>query len=295
MTKEKKVRLKKDLKKFTLDCLNGGNINIKYKKSTHYKEISVREERIIYQAKAKVPTLQDILELTIKKIEKEFPNIIKIDYIKNHFSACASQLEKIAFSIYLKFEEKMFISAIDQWIFENKELLEKLSKKYINPSAFAKEVCRKFYPMIQKMEFESSQKRKARGGKTFEYIIKYLLTKIGIECQRPEKKARKTLKRVDLVVPNQDIAMTRPDQAYFLSCKRTLRERWKQTIPERKPSWRVFLLTLDDSLSEGKANEINVLGMIVYLKDELKEEKHLKNKGWVRKLSELPIDLGMKK
>lgn len=291
MAKEKRV--KKTLKKFVSNCLNGGSIE--YKEPTHYKELTVREEKIIYQAKAKVPSLQDILELVIKKVKTKSPNTIKISYIKNHFSECAFLLEQTAFSIYLKFEEKMFITAIDQWISQNKDVLEKLSKKHTNPSDFARDVCKRFYPIVQKMEFESAQKRKARGGKTFEYIIEYLLLRIGIKCQRPAKKARKVLKRVDLVVPNQDIAMTRPDQAYFLSCKRTLRERWKQTIPERKPSWRVFLLTLDNSLPEEKANEINTLGMIIYLKDELKEENHLKDKGWVRKLSELPVDLGANK
>ncbi|MHA1304329.1 MAG: type II restriction endonuclease [Candidatus Heimdallarchaeaceae archaeon] len=293
MTKESNDEVKRTLKKLVDNCLNGDNIE--HKQSTHYKELTNREREIIHKAKAQIPTLQDILELAIQKIEKESPNIIEVSYIKNHFSKCASILEQIAFKIYLKFEERMFITAINQWVTQNKETLEKLSKKFSKPSDFAREVCKRFYPIIQKMEFESAQKRKARGGKTFEYIVEYLLTRIGIECQRPEKKARKILKRVDLVVPNQNVAMTRPDQAYFLSCKRTLRERWKQTIPERKPSWRVFLLTLDDSLPEGKADEINALGMIVYLKDELKREDHLKDKGWVRKLSELPIDLGVKK
>lgn len=293
MTKKKKDRVKKTLNKFVFDCLNGGSVE--YKRPTQYKQLTVREEKIIYQAKVQIPTLQDILEFAIKKIEREFPHIVRTNYIKKHFSKCTSVLEQTAFGIYLKFEEKMFITAIDNWVSQNKDILKKLSEKISNSHDFAREVCKRFYPIVQKIEFRSSQTRKARGGKTFEHIIKYLLLKIGIECQRPEKKARKILKRVDLVVPNQDIAMTRPDQAYFLSCKRTLRERWKQTIPERKPSWRVFLLTMDDSLPEEKANEINTLGMIIYLKDELKETNHLKSKSWVRKLSELPADLGVSK
>lgn len=146
--------------------------------------------------------------------------------------------------------------------------------------------------MVKKVEFDSSQTRKARGGKTFEYIIEYLLKSIGILCEKPSGKAGKLLKRIDLVIPNQDIAMKRPDEAYFLSCKRTLRERWKQTIPERKPSWRVFLLTMDENLPENKAMEIDTLGMIVYVRDELKERSHLQKKEWVRKLSDLPRDIG---
>jgi hypothetical protein len=53
-----------------------------------------------------------------------------------------------------------------------------------------------------------------------------------------------------------------------------------------------FLITIDDHLPESKANEANRLGMIVYVRDELKEQKHLQHKTWVRKLSDFPKDLG---
>jgi len=77
----------------------------------------------------------------------------------------------------------------------------------------------------------------------------------------------------------------------FLSVKRTLRERWKQAIPERKPGWRVFLITIDEELSIGKADEINSLGMILYVRDELACKASLENKPWIRRLSDLPKDI----
>lgn len=114
-----------------------------------------------------------------------------------------------------------------------------------------------------------------------------------MSCEKPKgREPRKVLKRIDGVVPNQETALSTPDKAFFLSCKRTLRERWKQTIPERKPAWRVFLLTIDDELSEDKAKEIDQLGIIAYVKDELKDQSHLRDKDWIRKLSDLPRDLG---
>ncbi len=274
---------------FFCNCLSSKSLNPGDQK--YRKRLSTKDEKIIYTAKARMPKLQKILDSAIDTIQKENPELLKPEYIKQHFSECAITLERKAFNIYLRNEESLFLAIIDEWVSKNAELLKELNKKFPDAKNFSKEICKHFYPVVQKMEFDSSQTRKARGGKTFEHIIEYLLKSIGVSCESPSKDAKKILKRIDLVIPNQDTAIKRPDKAYFLSCKRTLRERWKQTIPERKPSWRVFLLTLDENLPEDKAIEIDALGMIVYVRDELKERSHLQKKEWVRKLSDLPKDI----
>jgi hypothetical protein len=281
--------VKRALWEFFCSCVKGNPSNPK--DQGYRKNLTTKEEKIIYAAKAKMPNLQKILTLAIDSVQSETPEILKPEYIKQHFSECVVSLERRAFNIYLKNEESLFLSIIDEWVSQNEELIEKINKGSPTPTDFTKEVCKYFYPMVQRMEFDSSQTRKARGGKTFEHIVEYLLRRIEVPCQRPSKEARKILKRVDLVVPDQETAIKRPDSAFFLSCKRTLRERWKQAIPERKPSWRVFLLTIDEILPEDKAMEIDTLGMIVYVRDELKDKSHLQKKEWVRRLSELPKDI----
>lgn len=276
--------------KFFRNYIKEGHFNPGHGKAEHHKQLTAKEEKIIYIAKGKLPKLQEILKSAIASIQEEEPNLLNTEYIKQNFSECAISLENKALNIYLKNEENLFLSIIEEWVSQNAALLNDLYDKFPAPSDFSKEVCKHFYHMVKEMEFLASQIRKARGGKTFEYIIEYLLKSIGIPCEKPSGEKRKVLKRIDLVIPNQEIALSRPDKAYFLSCKRTLRERWKQTIPERKPSWRVFLITIDDSLSENKADEINDLGMIVYVRDELKVKAHLQKKEWVRKLSDLPKD-----
>lgn len=67
-----------------------------------------------------------------------------------------------------------------------------------------------------------------------------LLLKIEIPCEKHNKGAKK-LKLIDIVVPNQTIALAETDKAYFISCKSTLCERWKQAIIERK-NRRVYLV-----------------------------------------------------
>jgi hypothetical protein len=238
-----------------------------------------------------IPDVNTIFSEALKKIENKSPNLLASLQVQQNFSECLKTLEQTAFDLYLQYQVSAFESLIELWVSENEDVINQIAKTYSDPKKFAEEVCKRFYPFIQRMEFRAAQKRKARGGGTFQIAVEYLLRKIQIPCEKPAGKYGKILKRIDLVIPDQKTAIEKPDQALFISAKRTLRERWKQTIPERKPSWRVFLITLDQNLSVEKANEINSLGMIVYVRDELASKPPLKNKSWIRSLSDLPKDI----
>lgn len=49
---------------------------------------------------------------------------------------------------------------------------------------------------------------------------------------------------------------------------------------------------IDESLPESKANEINQKGLIAFVRDELLKNKRFQKMPWVRKLSNLPRELG---
>jgi hypothetical protein len=99
------------------------------------------------------------------------------------------------------------------------------------------------------------------------------------------------LRRIDIVIPSMEVALTTPDKAIFLTCKRTLRERWKQEVPQARLNQRIYLLTIDEELSENKAKEINEKGFIAFIRDELLEEQAFQHMPWIRKLAELPTYL----
>lgn len=247
-------------------------------------EMSKDDKNLIEEAIARIPSTEEILSESVKRIPSEK---LSPEYLRTHFNEVLINLEHSAYEIYKENENKAFLYMIELWIKRNEDLILRLAKN-LNELAFAKEICGLSCPLARTLEFRVGQMRKSRGGKTFEFIVELLLKKMNIRCERPKSEGRKILKRTDLVVPDQQTALTRPDQAFFISCKRTLRERWKQTIPERKPSWRVFLLTIDDNLPEEKANEIDQLGIIAYVPDDLKNRPYLINKGWIRRLSDLP-------
>ena len=118
-----------------------------------------------------------------------------------------------------------------------------------------------------------------------------MLNLAGVPCEEPHKETKKILKRIDLVSPDAETARLTPDKSIFIAIKRTLRERWKQVVPEHMKGARLYLVTINGKLPEDKAKEIRETGMVVYVRDELKEKPHLKNKPWVRKLSDLPKDI----
>ncbi len=114
---------------------------------------------------------------------------------------------------------------------------------------------------------------------------------IGIKGETPQGKTREKLRRIDIVVPSIEVALTTPDRAIFLTCKRTLRERWKQEVPQARLNQRIYLITIDNELSESKAYEINEKGLIAFIPDELKQIKHFEKMAWIRRLSDLPMEL----
>ncbi len=114
---------------------------------------------------------------------------------------------------------------------------------------------------------------------------------IGIDAEFPSGMAKEKLRRIDIVIPSNKVALETPDRAIFLTCKRTLRERWKQEIPQVRANQRVYLLTIDEELSKTKAEEINEKALIVFVRDEIKRIEYIKDMPWIRKLSELPKEL----
>lgn len=94
----------------------------------------------------------------------------------------------------------------------------------------------------------------------FENAVKILFYLISVSCEEPHNETRKLSKRIDLVLEHMKDA-------------------------------RLCLAIIDKNLPEGKAKEIRETGMIVYVTDELKMKFHLRNKPWIRKLSNLPKDI----
>lgn len=239
---------------------------------------------IVKEALKTIPELEIILKESTKDLKKMSAN-----QVMNEFEELLLKHEEKAFEIYKYYESKALDKLIDLWLTSNKNRIEiAINKKGING---IKDILSDFAKHVREFEFHASQMRKARGGKAFELLTKILLNAAGVPCEEPHRETREILRRIDLVSPNAETARLTPDKSIFIAVKRTLRERWKQIVPEHMKGARLYLITIDDYLTEKKADEIKETGMVVYVRSELKEKEHLKEKPWVRKIKDLPKEI----
>lgn len=195
--------------------------------------------KIVEKIKEKIPSVNLILNEAMDQIGvNKFPK----REIQKNFGDLVRQLESEAFKVYQKYEDLAFRALIKSWKKEKTRIRLKDLEELVKATRF--------------LEFRLGQMRKARGGATFQKIIQKLLILAGIPCEEPHKETRKILRRIDLVVPSAQVAKETPDKAIFLAIKRTLRERWKQVVPEQMKGARLYLVTLNGECSVEKAKEI---------------------------------------
>jgi hypothetical protein len=249
---------------------------------------SVQIESFINQAKREIPSVDEIIDLTWKKLK------FTKDFVRKNFGKAILKFDEEATKEFRKYEQEAIKKLAELYIGSNqseireklKDLIEKKEEEFISKLA---EIFYEFSFWIQQLEKDLGNMRKARGGKTFEKVIAKLLNFIDVKCEMPRGKLKEKLKRIDIVIPSEELALKKPDKAIFITCKRTLRERWKQEVPSAGPNQRIYLITIDDELSESKAKEINQMGLIVFVRDEIKLK--FKSSPWVRKLSDLPKEM----
>lgn len=230
---------------------------------------------LVEKAKREIPSVDVILEEAIDNLQ--ITHMSQKGVLKN-FGIFVSKLESEARGIYMKHEDEAFDKLL-KLVSEGKRTLTYDGLKTLVIAT-------------RRLEFVAGQMRKARGGASFQKIVQKLLNLAGIPCETPHKETKKLLKRIDLVSPTADIGKKMPDKAIFLAAKRTLRERWKQVVPEQMKGARLYLVTINGECSAEKAKEINEAGLIAYVPENLKNKKHLKKKPWMRSLSTLPQDVG---
>jgi len=229
---------------------------------------------MVWKAREAIPSVDKILDKAITNLGF---GSLEQGKILAHFADLTKKLESEAFRVYREYEDQAFKALIKLCCGGKTRLDEKDLELLVKAT--------------RELEFKAGQMRKARGGASFQKIIQRLLTLAGIPCEEPHTETKRLLRRIDLVCPSGEVAKNTPDKAIFLAVKRTLRERWKQAVPEQMKGARLYLVTMNGECPEGKAKEIKEAGMVAYVPDELKEKNHLQEKSWIRSLSSLPKDL----
>ena len=248
-------------------------------------------EQLIKNAKNEIPPVDAILDEAWNTLK------IKKGSIKNHFGEFVLSLDDEATKKYRIYEKKAIEYLAQSWLYFQKDDIKLRFEEIIKQEGWkqfiekATKLFVEFGVIIQQLEKDLGNMRKARGGKTFEKMLVKLLCFMNIKCETPKGRLGEKLQRIDIVVPSIDVALHTPDRAFFITCKRTLRERWKQEVPQARLNQRIYLLTIDDNLSKNKAIEINNKGLIAFVRDDLFQKEDFINMPWIRKLSDFPEEI----
>jgi hypothetical protein len=249
------------------------------------------QDELLKAAKKAIPSLDAILAEAVEKLR------LNEGYVKERFGEVLVLLDGLATDIFRNYEKNAMLRLSKGWLTLQKDDIRRRLEEILDKNGWdefideASQLFVEFGGLVQRLEKDLGNMRKARGGRTFERMILNLLDFIGVSGEIPKGKAGEELKRIDIVIPSIDVASKTPDRAIFLTCKRTLRERWKQEVPQARLNQRIYLLTIDESLSGNKAKEIDEKGFIAFVRDDLKDSSHLNDMPWIRKLSDLPKEL----
>lgn len=220
---------------------------------------------------------------------------------QNRISEAILYLREYSYEEYLK-EESIFngviLKEISQKFNSPNKILNKLSDNLFLLNVKSKEELKynlielfgvyagAISPYIYQLCLSNTQSRRSRAGKTFEGIIYFLYEYFGYTFNSQAQVGRKVFsnlglgKIVDSILPSVEAFTERRDKTIIGSMKTTLRERWQEVVEEvsRSNIPNIYLLTVDDDISENKATQMGNHNIVLVVLNEVKKQEHLKSK-----------------
>jgi len=228
--------------------------------------------------KGRIPKADDILDRGIKKLIEE-TGVRSIDELfkKISLGELLTKIEEKAEEIYRQEEKKV----IREILLQNgipPDIVERVMEIFIDKG----------------LATSIANTRRARAGSTAESILRTLLNKLGIPCEKCNVEIEGY--RPDIVVPSNEVLRKSPEKAVAIAVKRTLRERWAEDtdVFRKFKHGKFVLLTYDPDFNEEKVKDMISRNMQeIYIPDKLYEDNiaFVTKYTQVRRHSQLPGDI----
>lgn len=220
---------------------------------------------------------------------------------KKQVTQAITQLRELAYDEFLK-EESAF----------NAVILKEIGEKFAAPKAKLEELCAQLSlsdltdleslthtitelfgsysgyisPYIYQLCLSNTQSRRSRAGKTFEGIIYFLYEYYGYPFESQASIGKKAFtelglgKVVDSILPGISAFNQRRDKTIVGTMKTTLRERWQEVVEEvaRSNLPNIHLLTVDDSISASKAEQMARHNIVLVVRNDIKNSDTMKDR-----------------
>lgn len=225
---------------------------------TVFQEDSVLASRAFKRVKALLPPASDIFRAALS----EFLAGDDPCFVKENFSRLVAEVQVRAYDLYLEAEGKAVSTALEAVI---APLLQ-------GPSADDVFGFLRAHPfLLDRLYLSLTQSRRTRAGQTFELVVTTLFQALGYPyTAQPVLGAS----RPDYVLPNLAHYEVYATDCMLFTCKRTLRERWRQVITEGATGQAFFLATIDDRLTQPELSRMQQSHVIVVVPEALKAEKY---------------------
>jgi len=209
-----------------------------------------------------IPPQTDIVAEATQNIRERYN--LAPDQIKVNFDNLLYDTEREAYKVYLGYEVEygqQVFKEYTQHLFDQDPLLI--------PSQFAELIAKQFN-VFERFFLSLSQSRKQRAGATLEDIVRSLFR----ELEYPFTEQPKLDGRPDFVLPSESHYRLEPMECIVFTCKRTLRERWRQVATEATKGAGIYLATLDEKISPSELEEIKRHKIYLVCPKQIKENRY---------------------
>jgi hypothetical protein len=188
-----------------------------------------------------IPGTDEMAKLAVEKYESETGDLSP-QKIENNFNNLIKNLIKTETEIYEGLEEN-FVNEIVPYFIEKyhsndssdsyptiQSMFENVETAYDDSDSFEEFITEGFerlYPFAGYVYFSASQGRKTRVGDTLENHVELLLTRMGYPL---ESQVEIGGSPIDIILPNKETFNQNPENAIFLPCQTTLKDRYRLSL-----------------------------------------------------------------
>jgi EcoRII C terminal len=199
------------------------------------------------------------VELTNKAIRERLGEPpFNVTVIKDNFSDLVSELQIAAYGHYLEAEREICGAVLADYV---------KSGMIDNSADDALASLQKSFFILDRFFLSLTQSRRQRAGASFEVVVQTLFRALGYPyTSQPELSGS----RPDFVLPSVDHYSVFATDCIIFTCKRTLRERWRQVVTEGLTGQAFYLATIDEGISTPELTRMKDRNVVVVVPSAIK-------------------------
>ena len=182
------------------------------------------------------------------------------EFIKDNFSSLVSDLQLAAYGYYLQAEREACGDVLASYV-----------KSHTNGDSVvdALQSLQESFFVFDRFFLSLTQSRRQRAGASFEEVVQTLFRALGYPyTPQPEFSGS----RPDFVLPSLSHYDAFAADCMIFTCKRTLRERWRQVVTEGLTGQAFYLATIDEGISRPELAKMKDRSVIVVVPKLIKEK-----------------------